>query len=118
VAVASSPLSFLYVQPLPGHASVAEGGERKYQDRFAVIMLPVPLDVACNPLILITSPANQDACEYAKLGLAVYHAKHEAYREFDDWLFATPEIPPLAEARSHAASLVGQEALAPVYELA
>ena len=83
----------------------------KYQDRFTVIELPVPLDAECNPLILITAPANQDACEYARLGLAVCHAKREAYGEFEDWLFATPAIPPLDEVRSHAAILVGQEAL-------
>lgn len=85
--------------------------EEEYHGRFAIIALPVPLDAACNPLILLTAPANQDACEYAKLGLAVWHVKPGAFREFDDWFFDSSEIPRLSEARTHAAMLVGQEAL-------
>jgi uncharacterized membrane protein/protein-disulfide isomerase len=88
-----------------------KAAEEKYAGRLGIITLPVPLDADCNPLILFTAPANQNACEYAKLGLAVWHARPEAFREFDDWLFDSPEIPALGEARTHAAMLVGQEAL-------
>jgi uncharacterized membrane protein/protein-disulfide isomerase len=88
-----------------------KAAEEKYAGRLGIITLPVPLDAACNPLIFLTAPANQDACEYAKLGLAVWHVKPGAFREFDDWFFDSPEIPRLSEARTHAAMLVGQEAL-------
>ena len=88
-----------------------KAAEEEYQGRVAIIALPVPLDAVCNPLILLTAPANQDACEYARLGLAVWHAKRGAFREFDDWLFASPVVPPLSEARTFAAALVGQETL-------
>jgi hypothetical protein len=63
--------------------------EQRYSGQLCVISLPTPLDSACNPLILLTSRANANACEYARLGLAVWRARREAFREFDDWLFAS-----------------------------
>jgi hypothetical protein len=53
------------------------------------------------------SPAHTQACDYAKLGLAVWRAKPDAFREFDDWLFQPLQVTPLDQARQHAASLVG-----------
>jgi uncharacterized membrane protein len=88
------------------------GAERKYAGRLAILSLPAPLDAACNPLLPYTAPANSNACEYAKLGLAVWRAKREAFREFDDWLFASNPPPPLNQARAKAEALAGQAELA------
>ena len=84
----------------------------KYRGQLGIVALPVPLDAACNQMILITAPANENACEYARLSLAVWHTRHEAFAEFDDWLFASPTPPPIADARLRAGELAGRETLA------
>jgi len=65
----------------------------------------------CNPSILLTATANRDACEYAKMALAVWRSKPRAFAEFDDWLFASATPPPLSEVRAKAEGLIGKEAL-------
>ena len=84
---------------------------RRFNGRLAIIALPTPLEKDCNPYLPATNPANSNACEYARLGLSVWHARPRAFREFDDWMFATPIIPALDEARAKAESLVGRDAL-------
>ncbi len=90
---------------------VLKAAEEKYRGRLGIIALPMPLDAACNPLILITASNNQGACEYAKLSLAVWRARAEAFREFDDWMFTSAKPPPLDQARTNAEAMVGKEAL-------
>lgn len=82
-----------------------------YAGRLGIISLPVPLDADCNPLIFLTSPANQHACDYARLSLAVWRARPAAFVEFDEWLFAPASVPSLEEARQKAETLAGKEAL-------
>ncbi|HXP61792.1 MAG TPA: vitamin K epoxide reductase family protein [Dongiaceae bacterium] len=88
------------------------GAEHQYAGQLAILSLPMPLDAACNPLIPITRPANANACEYAKLSLAVWRAKREAFREFDDWLFGLNAAPSLDQVRAKAEALAGKAALA------
>lgn len=84
----------------------------KYASELAVISLPVPLDANCNTVIKRTVPAHANACEYARIALAVFIAQPAKFEEFSDWLFE-PERPPMLDsARMHAANLVGKEALA------
>jgi len=52
-------------------------------------------------------PIHSDSCEYARLALAVWRAKPEAHRQYDDWLFANERVPSLDEARAYAGQLVG-----------
>ena len=80
--------------------------------RFAVISLPAPLDAACNPLVSETQAANRGACDYARLGLAVWRARPAAFPDFDEWLLVSDSPPPLDEARAKAEALVGKDALA------
>jgi len=83
----------------------------KYPDDLAIVSLPMPLDPGCNPLIKRPMKSHENACEYAKLGLAVFLAKAEKFEAFSDWIFAPERPPGLAETRSHAESLVGKAAL-------
>jgi hypothetical protein len=55
--------------------------------------------------------ATTNSCEYARLGLAVWRAKPEVHRQFDDWMFASVKPPPLKEAEDYAAQLVGADKL-------
>ncbi|HEV2208375.1 MAG TPA: vitamin K epoxide reductase family protein [Verrucomicrobiae bacterium] len=83
----------------------------KYGGTVAIIELPVPLDAECNPSLLMTAPANHDACAYAKLGLALWRARPDAFPAFQDWCMSSPETPALAVVRAKAESIVGKDAL-------
>jgi len=84
----------------------------KITNQVSIISLPNPLDSACNPNVRRTPPPHTNACEYAKLGLAVWRANHKAQHEFDDWIFKPEHPPGLVEARQYAANLVGSNQLA------
>lgn len=83
----------------------------RFNGRLAIISIPTPLEKECNPYLPETNPANSNACDYARIGLSVWHARPGAFREFDDWMFATDTIPTVAEARAKAEALVGKDSL-------
>lgn len=82
-----------------------------YSNQLAVVSLPMPLDASCNHIMKQTPRAHVNACEYAKLGLAVFYASPGSVPAFDEWIFAPPRPPSLQEAHRFAASLVGTQAL-------
>lgn len=83
----------------------------KYGDQIGILSLPTPLDANCNPMMQSTPKAHQNACDYARLGLAVWRANPKKFPEFDEYLFK-PETPPaLTEATSYAAQLIGADNL-------
>lgn len=85
---------------------------QKLSNQLSIISLPNPLDSRCNSHIRITPPPHTNACDYARLGLAVWRANRKVHHQFDDWIF-TPEHPPgLAESHQYAAKLVGSNQLA------
>ena len=47
----------------------------------------MPLDSKCNPLIKTTHADHINACNYAKICLAVHQIAPDKYDEFDKWLF-------------------------------
>ena len=79
--------------------------------RLAIVSLPMPLDASCNRLVKRTPEEHAHACEYARLGLAVFRAQPAAFREFDDWLFDPIDPPRIEQARAKATSLAGARAL-------
>ncbi|HOA62008.1 MAG TPA: vitamin K epoxide reductase family protein [Verrucomicrobiota bacterium] len=85
--------------------------QRRFSNQLGVVMLLLPLSTNCNP----TFPGNAhnvpNACEYARLSLAVWRADRAAFREYDEWLFGPHRPPPVEQARRRAAELVGAEAL-------
>lgn len=85
---------------------------RRYHGQLAVISVPVPMSAHCNPRIEVTVPAAAEACELARLALAVWRAKPSAYQPLDEWLYATPTPRKLVDARKFAVGLVGEAALA------
>lgn len=85
--------------------------ERYGPAQLAVAAVPVPLNADCNDAVRVTAGRQRDACELARIALAVWVADPAKFAEMDRWLFA-PARPPAAEAaRQHAASLAGAEAL-------
>jgi uncharacterized membrane protein len=80
-------------------------------NQLGVVCLPMPISTQCNPFLPRTSHSIPNSCEYARLGLAVWRAKPEAQRQFDDWMFAPGKPPPLNQVEEYAAQLVGADKL-------
>jgi protein-disulfide isomerase len=88
-----------------------ESAHQRFGERLVILTLPMPLDRSCNPLVQQTAGENVNACDYARLGLAVWRANPEAFRRFNAWVFATPRPPAVESTRRHAEELVGAGAL-------
>ncbi|MCC7205394.1 MAG: thioredoxin domain-containing protein [Phycisphaeraceae bacterium] len=91
------------------HKMLLQARER-YGRQLAVVHVLVPLNGRCNRLYSkATMPARHDqACEYTRLGLAVWRASPSAFEKFEHWM-ADPNLgvtPTLAEAINFAVTLV------------
>jgi uncharacterized membrane protein/thiol-disulfide isomerase/thioredoxin len=86
---------------------------QQFSNQLGIVCLPVSLSPECNPFIPRTPPSHVDSnsCEYARLDLAVWRAKPEVQRQFDDWMFTGVKPPPVEQAREYAAQLVGADKL-------
>ena len=80
-----------------------------YGDQLAIVSLPMPLDAQCNFTVRRTPRPHIHSCDYAKLGLAVWHANRTVHPQFDEFMFATENPPPIENATAFAAQLVGGE---------
>jgi protein-disulfide isomerase len=84
----------------------------QYEGQLSSLMIPMPLDANCNRLIKKTQKAHQNACEYAKLCLAVHRVAPDKYDAFDTWLFSNhTTVKTVQEVMEHAKQLVGAEQL-------
>lgn len=73
-----------------------------------VLLIPTPLDPACNPAVDRLRPEHANACLYARYALAVWKAAPEQFAAYDAWLMAGgPAPPPIGAARAQAEALVG-----------
>ena len=68
-----------------------------YSNELAIVVMPMPLDVNCNPLLSKTGPDHVNACDYAKIALAVFKEKEERFHEFENWFFETEKPRPLEQ---------------------
>lgn len=86
---------------------------RRYSGKLAFVLCPAPLNSRCNPYIPTDADAFKSSCELARIGLAVWVARREAFPAFEDWMFTFESgnywIPRSLEiARAKAVELVGQ----------
>jgi len=65
-----------------------EEAMRRYGGKLAFALCPAPLSSQCNPYIPPSSNPPNDSCELAKIALAVWVARHDAFAEFDRWMFS------------------------------
>jgi uncharacterized membrane protein/protein-disulfide isomerase len=86
---------------------------RRYDGKLAFVLCPAPLNTQCNPYVPRDVDEFKDSCELAKIALAVWVARREAFPAFDRWLFSfdsgdfwRPRS--LDAARAKAVELVGQ----------
>jgi protein-disulfide isomerase len=89
---------------------------RLYSGKLAFVLCPTPLNTQCNPYVPRDVKAFKNSCELAKIGLAVWVARREAFTAFENWMFTfesgdswRPRS--LESARTKAVELVGQEKL-------
>ncbi len=73
----------------------------------AVLMMPVPMDMACNPMMKATPPEHVNACVYARYAMAVFRAAPEKFAELDEWLFQPTRPWDLELTKMKAESLAG-----------
>jgi uncharacterized membrane protein len=85
--------------------------QRQFSNRLGIVCLPMPISTDCNPFLPGNVHSISNACEYARLGLAVWRAKPAAHRQFDDWMFLAERPAPLEVAKARAAQLVGSDKL-------
>ena len=78
---------------------------------FSIICVPAPLDAKCNPRMRSTPPKHKDACEYARVGIAMRRVGAEKFHEYQDWFFGQPSIPSFEVARAKAESIATKESL-------
>ncbi|MGO8676743.1 MAG: vitamin K epoxide reductase family protein [Limisphaerales bacterium] len=86
---------------------------RRYGGKLAFTLCPAPLDSQCNPYIPGDMEQFKDSCELAKVGLAVWVARREAFPAFDRWMFSFESGDrwhprSLVVARAKAVELVGR----------
>lgn len=87
-----------------------DGAFDKYGDDLAIIALAVPLDGSCNDTVRNTSSSHRNACELARIAVAVWRTDPARFKEFHDWMFGGKRS--TSSARSMAEKLVGKEELA------
>ncbi len=80
-----------------------------YGERLGVVLLPTPLDRQCNPHAKSSGGHTADACDLAKLAVAVWRLKPGQFEEFHHYLMTAP--PSYRTAYPRAAEIVGAEAL-------
>ncbi|MDP6893394.1 MAG: vitamin K epoxide reductase family protein [Verrucomicrobiota bacterium] len=84
----------------------------KYKNKLSCIMIPMPLDSKCNPRIKSTQKDHINACNYAKICLAVHQVSPGKYDEFDQWLFSNHNsAKTLSTVREHAEKIIGKKIL-------
>jgi hypothetical protein len=84
--------------------------QRRYGRQMAVLMVPSPINSRCNPFV---QPGidREGACEYARLGLALWRVSSEAFGQFEDWVLESEGAPPIDLALERAVELVGRTPL-------
>lgn len=88
------------------HAAL-DAARKQMGDEIAVITLPVPLDAKCNSTVKSTHPSHREACEIAKLAIAVWLIDPQKFAEFHDFLFQAK--PNYATALATASGLVNRQ---------
>jgi uncharacterized membrane protein/protein-disulfide isomerase len=87
-----------------------DGAFKEYGEDLAVIALPVPLDGSCNDTVRSTSSSHANACELARISVAVWRVDRSKFRDFHDWLFGSSRRSSVS-ARQKAEQLVGKAEL-------
>lgn len=82
---------------------------KHFGNDLAMVALPVPMDRSCNSTVQSTGAEHHDACNLAKLAIAVWLVDHAEFDEFHDYLFDSQ--PSYADAMNRANTIVDKDKL-------
>ncbi len=83
-----------------------EIAKQQFGDQLAVLVLPVPLSPECNQAVQRHSAEHAEACEIARLAIAVWRVSPQAFPGFHRWLFSENRNRTAVEAHGFANTLV------------
>jgi hypothetical protein len=89
---------------------------KKHPGSFLILLVPTPLNVRCNPAFSGDPKDHAEACEFARLALALWQAAPEKFPEFHEYLMTGERPPPLSDARARAEEIVGEDVLEKIWE--
>ena len=92
------------------HAAIKTAKEQ-LGGNLAVVVLPIPLNTACNSGIQVTDPKFIESCEISKLAVAVWRVDPAKFTEFHNWMLVDEEAPTYAIAKAQADTLVDVDKL-------
>jgi uncharacterized membrane protein len=91
--------------------STLRNAHQNYINETTLVMIPVPLDAACNSAVQETAYVHQNACGYAEIGLALWRISPQSYESYDQFIFQDQLPPALDAARGLADHLAGKDAM-------
>ncbi|MCI0614669.1 thioredoxin domain-containing protein [bacterium] len=91
--------------------STLRNTHQTYINETTLVMIPVPLDAACNSAVKETAYVHQDACMYAEIGLALWRVSPQSYESYDQFIFQDQLPPSIEAARGLADHLAGKDAM-------
>ncbi len=68
--------------------SMLDEAVRRYNGKLAFVLGSAPLNTHCNPYIPQDVDEFKDSCELARVAMAVWMARREAFYTFDNWMFS------------------------------
>ncbi len=92
------------------HGYMSEVHER-FGDQLALVAMPIPLHPDCNTETKKAHPGFEEACDLARLAMAVWVADPDSFEEMHNWLFMGSRVPTAKDARKFAVDLVGAQPL-------
>ncbi|HMO14755.1 MAG TPA: vitamin K epoxide reductase family protein [Pirellulaceae bacterium] len=91
--------------------NAVKGAKDAMGEDLAVILLPVPMNSACNKYNAADHAVHAEACDLAKLAVAVWRIDPAKLSEFHNWMFEGTRAPSKADAATKAQELVGKDKL-------
>jgi hypothetical protein len=93
-----------HCQIMHGHLMEAH---HRFSNQLAIVSLPMPLCEKCNHTVKRAPKVHAQACDYARLGLAVWRGNSRLHPQFDDFMFSRTDPPALVESQQFASRLLG-----------
>jgi protein-disulfide isomerase/uncharacterized membrane protein len=93
------------------HRSIKDAVARIGEDKVAILAFVTPLNANCNNTLRSTDPQHAEACDLARIAIAVWRVDAEKFGQFHEWMFEGHGPPTAAKARTHAQELVGKDEL-------
>lgn len=80
-------------------------------DELAVVVLPVPMNTACNPSVTRDHAVHLEACQLSELAVAMWRCDAAKFSEWHRWMFEGKDSPNYVTALAKATELVGKDRL-------